>query len=125
MTTTQNTYPIPIRHAMQILTHHLALADDVMIEQIRTILEQGAGLMGLPDGVTLTEPAGLVPARRELWATLSDTIRLDSGRGPDGETVWSPSESGAWESVLVSLIVEEKWTAITRTATTVRADAPR
>lgn len=109
------------------LTHALAICSDERAAAVRTILRRGAGLLGLPSGAVLTAPAGLVPERRELWASLVDALRIDAvGVSEDwrADAEWTPIRGGQWESVLATLLIERDWETIERTARDLREEWP-
>jgi hypothetical protein len=113
--------------ALARLTQALAMCSDERAAAVRSILRRGAGLLGLPPGATLSGPAGLVPERREAWASLADTLRIDSV-GVSGDwredATWTPTRGGQWESVLATLLVERDWETIERTARELREEWP-
>ncbi len=110
---------IPIRDAYAHVTMALATATDEQAAAVRTILRGGAGLLGLPEGATLSAPQGLVLDRRELWCTLVDSIRVATA-GASGEPGESDCfrlvQAGDWETVLASMLIRRDWTTIERTA---------
>jgi hypothetical protein len=116
------------QEALARMTHALAMASDIQFEQIETILRQGAGDLGLPDGARLLEPAGLVDERREVWVTLQDSLRIDTvGVDEDWNprAEWEPVYAGNWESVLVSLVIEQDWVRIHKTADELAKESER
>lgn len=113
--------------ALARLSHALATCSDDGAAAARTILRRGAGVIGLPPDAVLTAPAGLVPERREAWATLADALRIDAvGVSGDwrADAAFAPVRAGEWEAVLVTLLVERDWDAIERTANDLREAWP-
>lgn len=116
---------MPLREAAARLTYALATCTDARAADVATILREGAGLLELPEGATLSSPAGLVLERREAWCSLIDALRLDAV-GAEGEwddaAVWTPTRAGQWESVLATLLIARDWTTIEQTARDLRGE---
>lgn len=110
---------MPIRDAYAQLTMVLVTASEEHAAAVRTILHRGAGLLPLSDGATLSGPPGLVPDRREAWASLIEAIRVSmvgaSGEPTDADR-FQPVRAGDWETVLVSLLLARDWPTIERVA---------
>ena len=115
------------RNALALATLALVTADDHQAQAALTCLRVGAGSLGLPEGATLSGPAGLVPERREVWLAVAEAIRLDTvgvSADYDPEAPWHPVEAGAWESVLATLLVRRDWPKIEETAASLQETDP-
>jgi uncharacterized protein YbjT (DUF2867 family) len=99
-----------IASARRRLLDQLAAATPAQFADIMTLLRQGAGLLPLPEGTTLSEPKALPPDRREAAISLYEALVAT----PRGD--WQPVYVGDWESVLASLVVDGEWRKIAEAA---------
>ena len=111
--------------AYTILLSRLSAVTLAQAQDIRDCLRYGAGLIPLPDGSVLTEPGGLTPDLREAYCNLVDGIRYLSGDPRAEENIadvseYRPIHAGAWDPVLATLIIEQQWDTIARTAADLR-----
>jgi len=82
---------------------------------VKTMMEIGAGLMGLPEGAHLTAPVDVQTQRRDVLASLTDAI-YDCAAGDD----FPMPRAGGWEYVIATLVIERDWETIDRTAADLR-----
>lgn len=78
---------------------------------VKTILVKGAGCLGLPEGAYMTEPQDVAQERRDALWSLTDAVYLEE----KGDEFTRP-RAGMWESVLATLVIEQDWETIKRTA---------
>ena len=79
--------------------------------QVKTLMEKGAGCLGLPEGSYLAEPVDVQQERRCVLAELVDAV-YDYEQGDE----FSLPRAGAWEYVIATLVIERDWEKIGETA---------
>lgn len=116
----KSTKGLTVMTAIERLMFQLAQAEYSDIENLNTCLQLGAGQIWLFEPETVfTHPSGLIPSRRLAYHTLVETIYLDAWppESPnDPEAPFQACHAGAWESVLVTLVLEGDWGKIEETA---------
>jgi hypothetical protein len=121
----EKTATMTASEAIACIALRLATCSPEQAQDVSDIVRLGAGLFDLEEGCVMVEPSGLIPKRRVAYTVLADTIRIDTvgvyhNYNPDAP--WHPIHSGAWESVLVTLIIEGDWERITETAAELRRE---
>ena len=89
----------------------LKTCSDEQFSWVKTMTEKGAGLLGLPDGARLSGPAEIAENRRCVAVELVDAI-YDCAKDND----FPMPRSGGWEYVIATLVIEQDWETIKKTA---------
>jgi len=105
------------------LQHVLASCTDEQTRDINTLLELGAGHMSLrtmhPDQkITFGGPESVPNDRREAYVNLVDAVYDLAGESED----YPMPRAGGWEYVIATLVIEQEWESIAKTAADLRKE---
>jgi hypothetical protein len=107
------------REAAQKLRQVLAHCSAEQARDVSDVLEIGAGVIA-PEGAIFSGPVDVPSDRRHAFVSLIEAIYGIGIEADDPDRQWTPIHSGDWESVLATLVVEEDWETIAKTASSLR-----
>ena len=97
--------------ASQRLSAALGECRDEQFSWVKTMMEKGAGLLGLPDGAFPPSPQDVHGDRRDVLASLADAV-YDCAKDND----FPMPRAGGWEYVIATLVIEQDWETIKKSA---------
>jgi hypothetical protein len=105
------------KEAYEKLTNALRECSDKQFADVKTLMVDGAGCLGLPEGMQITEPQSVAQDRRDVLISLVDAVQdcTDSDDFP-------LPRSGGWEYVIATLVIEQDWEKAHEVAEQIRAE---